>query len=730
MQNRHRHAPWPAAKPIHGFATLALLLALWGTLVSPRAFAGSAGAAEPPVVAHRIKARIDPGSASLAVTDRLTLPPGRTDWDLILHGGLSPRVVEGEATLESQGRNGHLEGFRLRLSDASDGNVALAYGGTVRHELSSEREGMGRERQTSTGTIGPEGVFLDGASAWYPLIPGSLQRFELEARLPAGWSAVSQGAGPGPAPDPASPGLSVWSETQPQDDIYLIAAPFTLYRERADGIEAQVWLRQPDPQLASGYLSATGEYLDLYNRLVGPYPYAKFALVENFWETGYGMPSFTLLGPRVIRLPFIVQTSYPHEILHNWWGNGVYVDYSQGNWSEGLTNYLADHLMKERQGQGAAYRRDSLNAYMDYVSAGKDFPLAQFRGRHGDASQAVGYGKSAMLFHMLRRELGDDAFIRGLRRFYADNRFRYASYDALRLAFEGAGGTDLKPFFVAWTGRTGAPRLALSEVGVEPSGTGFRVTGRLEQTQEAAPYPLWVPVVIHPERGAPVGLRVRLAGRTADFQTDLPSPPLRLAVDPAFDTFREVAPGESPVSLSRLFGSERGLLVLPADAAPEMLAGYRGLAEGWQGGHAGWAMVLDRDTPGLPEDRPVWLLGWENRYLPRFAQDSRGFSLDPASRRLTIAGQPVDAQRANPVLTREQAGQPLGWIAAASPVALPGLARKLPHYGKYGYLVFDGAAPDNRIKGQWPPGDSGLVHWFGTARPELNLPPEQALTAP
>ena len=71
----------------------------------------------------------------------------------------------------------------------------------------------------------------------------------------------------------------------------------------------------------------TAQYLEMYRQLIGPYPFAKFALVENFWETGYGMPSFTLLGPQVIRFPFILHSSYPHEILHNWWGNSVFVDW-------------------------------------------------------------------------------------------------------------------------------------------------------------------------------------------------------------------------------------------------------------------------------------------------------------------------------------------------------------------------------------------------------------------
>jgi aminopeptidase N len=114
-----------------------------------------------------------------------------------------------------------------------------------------------------------------------------------------------------------------------------------------------VLLREPDATLARPYLDATADYIRFYSQLIGPYPYAKFALVENFWETGYGMPSFTLLGSKVIRLPLILHSSYPHEILHNWWGNGVYVDTAGGNWSEGLTSYLADHLIREQQGRGA-----------------------------------------------------------------------------------------------------------------------------------------------------------------------------------------------------------------------------------------------------------------------------------------------------------------------------------------------------------------------------------------
>ena len=53
-----------------------------------------------------------------------------------------------------------------------------------------------------------------------------------------------------------------------------------------------------DEALAAKYLTTAAQYLEMYRGLIGPYPYGKFALVENFWETGYGMPSFTLVRPR------------------------------------------------------------------------------------------------------------------------------------------------------------------------------------------------------------------------------------------------------------------------------------------------------------------------------------------------------------------------------------------------------------------------------------------------
>ncbi|AFL73852.1 M1 family metallopeptidase [Thiocystis violascens] len=685
----------------------ALAFAVLFSILTP-----SVALAATPSIQHGLEVRIDPASGTLTVQDQMGLPDGESEWLLLLHAGLDPKVIAGDAELIPAGDFEHLTRYRLRRR--APGPVTLSYGGRIRHGLERIDEGMGRARQWSLGTIDPNGVFLDGNSGWYPRIPDRLHTFRLQVRLPEGWTAVSQGGGPG-APET---GLSTWSETQPQDNIYLIAAPFRLYRKPAEGFEAQVYLRRPDDALAQTYLDATAKYVALYSDLIGPYPFAKFALVENFWETGYGMPSFTLLGPSVIRLPFIVDTSYPHEILHNWWGNGVYVDYASGNWSEGLTNYLADYWLKERVGQGAEYRRETLKSFADYVRDGKDFPLTEFRGRHGTASQAIGYGKGAMLFHMLRKQLGDETFNQGLRRFYAENRWRAASYADLQQAFEAVGAGDLQAFFAAWTTRPGAPRLALTEVRLTPSGEEYRITGRIEQIQSAPPFPLQVPVVIHRHASDPMTLIVESDERSTPFDITLASAPERLAVDPAFDVFRDLLPGETPVTLGNLFGADRGLILLPSAAPAPLLDAYRQLAETWRQGHPAWRLQLDREVSELPDDRPLWLLGWENRHLGTFASEAPDFTLDAAENHLRIGDNPLDVTD-SPILTRWRGHQPLAWLATKDAAALPALARKLPHYGKYSYLTFTGTEATNQLKGQWPTGDSALVHWFGaTPRPE------------
>lgn len=654
------------------------------------------------VVEHDLDIRIDPVTSELEATDRITLPRALAEGDggsvdFLLRDALHPALLDdagGERALKPKAERQGYSRYRISLPDGEE-SVTIRYRGN----LGAIDNGDGGK------VISAEGVQLSGNTLWYPEF-GDLQvRFQLKASLPAGWLAVSQGARLNQWQDEGE-SVAVWREAQPQRQIWLVADRFREYGKSFPEAEAMAFLLQEDDELAERYLDATGEYLKLYSELIGPYPYAKFALVENRQQTGYGMPSFTLLGSKVLRLPFLLQSSYPHEILHNWWGNGVYIDYGKGNWSEGLTAYLADHLLAERQGRGAVYRRAALQKYADYVSAGQDFPLRDFRSRHGDASMAVGYSKSLMFFHDLRQRMGDDEFFEALRSLYATWRFKTASWDVLRSSFEETSGQELKTLFEQWLERFGAPLLSVSDVAVHEKSGEYRLGGTLVQEQSSEPFDLLVPMRVTLESGdRQWNARVRMEGKRQAFDLKLPARPLRLEVDPDYDLFRRLHPEELPPSLGQVFGAEKITAVLPAAASPALREGMQAMVKTWQRTYPRIEVVFDSELATLPEEGALWLLGWNNRFLSRFKEFAKahGAVLNENSVSLPENDYAREAYSTIVAARRQVAGdlQPVAWLGCHDADALGGLGRKVTHYGRYGYLAFTGSEPRNVLKGEW-----------------------------
>ncbi|NDF86104.1 MAG: peptidase M28, partial [Gammaproteobacteria bacterium] len=417
--------------------------------ITPRVFAATESASH-----YVVQATLDPAARTLEAEVQLEVPAESAGRSVEFLLASSLQIVAAEPAIERlpvegvrafTGINGSATAitasgraarYRAVLT-AGSRSIRLRYRGKIDFGFDTPGQEYARGFSETAGTINEQGVYLAGSTLWYPYLGETLFTFDLTASAPAGWQLISPGSGTAGTPD-ATISVARWKVTTPVDELHIVGGPLTRYVRQAGAISAEVYLRKPDEALAAKYLEATARNLEMYRTLIGPYPYDKFALVENFWETGYGMPSFTLLGPQIIRFPFILTSSYPHEVLHNWWGNGVFVDYGTGNWCEGLTAYHADHLYKEQQGQGAEYRRDTLKKYRDFVKESRDFPLAEFRSRHSPATEAVGYGKALMTFHMLRRRVGDEAYVRGLQRFYREQRGKRASFDDLARAHGAA----------------------------------------------------------------------------------------------------------------------------------------------------------------------------------------------------------------------------------------------------------------------------------------------------
>lgn len=677
------------------------------------AFCAATGAAEP--VAHELSVQLEPDTGVVRAVDRLGLPPDAGDSiEFELNAAFEVHAKGG--TLELLGESSRAGGVpvkRYRLSSGGDSTVELRYQGRPPQDDPRAVD--------ATFVLGSGEAYFDPQAAWYPQPLGRAATFVLEADLPAGWRLVSEGRR-----YELSSGRAVqWVARQPVRGIHFVAGPLVEYRRLSPWGEALVYLREADPPLAERYLDATVEYLQLYSRLLGPYPYSKFALVENSRQTGYGMPSFTLIGSRVLRLPFILQTSYPHEIVHSWWGNAVWVDYERGNWAEGLTTYLADHLMAVGQGRGMAYRRAVLQKYADFVAGERDFSLRAFTARHDEASQAVGYGKTMMLFHMLRRQVGDARFVQGLRRFYDQYRFRTASFDDLAAVFGTLADEDLAWFFEQWLERVGAPKLHLGSVEVEQAADGYRLRGTLMQSQAGAPYRLTVPVAVQlRDRELALETGVDLTDKRKRFELLLPAEPQRVAIDPRYDLFRRLDEKEVPISVGRLFGAARRLFIVPEEG--DLAGAYRAFAEALA--EPGDRIVSDREVRALPWEGAVWVLGWNNRFRIRVAGALRT-EARLTSGAVQVAGEEFSSDSQSVVLTATDDQRALAWVGAPSAGALERLARKLPHYSRYGYLVFSGDRAENVVKGEWSLQDSPLNRPLVNRAPPLRLAPRPALTA-
>ena len=680
---------------------------------------------------HELIVELDLCCHAFSATDTISLgelePAADGAYHFVLHAGLTPQLstrswrIKRESLEDAAPFVGindaaeqaqvPLEAWRLVPGRRASDTVVLRYGGAIHHPLEAAGQEYQRGFSETPGLIGDDGVYLGGSSAWVPTFGHQLFTYALEVRdLDPAWDVVSQGERVLHALPEGRRELR-WEQSAPTEEVHLVAGPFVTSSADAGGVTFHSFLREEDPGLVHRYQEATRRYLEMYRGILPDYPYASFALVENFWETGYGMPGFTLLGSQVIRFPWILTSSYPHELLHNWWGNSVYVDYEAGNWCEGLTAYMADHLLAEQKGEAVLHRRTTLKKYSDFVDAEQDFPLSDFGARHSAASEAVGYGKSLMLFHMLRRDLGDEAFLAALGQFYTDQKFKQASWAQLAAAFDaqraGWGATmDL------WTSRSGAPRLQIVTAQVHTTDAHpFSVELELAQAQSEDPFPLVVPVAITLEgHSEPAWHQLPCDERRCKAVLPCDARPLRLDVDPLFDLMRRLDPMEVPPALSTVQGASEVLYVLPSAAGEEELQAWRELAAGG-GAPAAPRPARDDTIEALPAGA-AWVLGWQNRFsgdLQR-ALGAQGVVAD--DERIQVGSERFPREDHSLVLVArapEAADAAWGWVAAEPVAAIAGLGRKLPHYSRYGYLAFSGEEPSNVLKGLWEAKGSPLT---------------------
>ncbi len=633
--------------------------------------------------AYDITVHIDPATRVLSGTGAITIEPGRPVTLVLARRFEVERFTVDGKPAAAPRTTGSLLVWSLGAA-RSVRRIEVRW-----HGLLEPLDTSLDHRQTLSAALpvtGAAGTFLPAAGAWYPQQRGLLPNYRVTLDLPQG----QRGLVPGRLVDEMESNgryRARYEFASPSEGIDLMAGPYqveTRSIRTASGRELalRTYFHPQISELASGYLDAVKGYIDFYESWIGEYPFTEFSIVSSPTPTGFGMPTLTYLGIDVLRLPFIRATSLGHEILHNWWGNGVYPDTARGNWSEGLTTFMADYAYKEREGEAAA-REMRLEWLRDFaaVPPGQDRPLAEFTSRTHGTSQVVGYNKAAMTFLMLRDLIGHDAFDRGVKLFWADYRFRTASWDALRKAFEVASGRDLAAFFSQWIERRGAPSLRIASAGVAAGPAARRL--QVTVAQSAPAYRLRVPITVRTGNGVAVR-SIDLEREDATVSFDLDARPVEIALDPDFRLWRRLDSSEAPPILRQVMLDASTITVLPGAPTPARESA-RLLAAKLQD-HPLRVQAGAAHTAGVP----LLVIGLDAEVDHWLASQQ-------------LPGRPAELRVAASAAVWTAAlpqGKSMVVVAARDARALTALLRPLPHYGRKSYVIFDGAKAV--ASGVWP----------------------------
>ncbi len=347
--------------------------------------------------------------------------------------------------------------------------ITLKYAGTLFQDASAGEEQGQIHNFLMSAHIGTDGIYLDGGGYWHPCVnmPDeadpllSQAEFQLAAAPIEGYELV---AGLERQPE-SDDGLLQWKSRYTLSNLVLMGGPLKRWTRTHGDITLHAVLAPGKEAVAADVLDFIAEMMDRYQPLLGPYPYKEFTVLEAFFSSGFAFPTCTQLdgGRLTEHKPYRRHGYLDHEMIHAWWGCGVYVDHRYGNWCEALTSFCANYYGYVLDGDevGARKVRRNQSNFLSSIKPEHDKPLGTY-GLPDGVGRGIAYDKGSAFFGMLKRKIGEDAFFAALRQITADHVGLPAHWGHLQEAFESKSGEDLDAFFDQWVRQKGAPTLALT----------------------------------------------------------------------------------------------------------------------------------------------------------------------------------------------------------------------------------------------------------------------------
>ena len=494
------------------------------------------GPGDPPLINvqhYAIEARVNLNAQVLEATAEVHFVP-RDPARVVtfeLHNSLNLDSVEtedGTSLYSSRGSENSsiLVSFPDQLEVDEPQVVRFRYGGRLIGYEDSPAEGY------SLAEIASDRAILLYAGRWFPVNGYGADRFTSDIRVtvPEGMTVLGSGLG---TRTEALEGI------EHRFEFNYPSFPGTIAIVKEEPIQAgtgsapsAVYMPGASEELALEYGETASEMVDFYSDLYGA-PYSKsLAIIEmgEFAPNGYWAPGLVLMSPYG-RRETVNRQLLGKLVANQWWGSLVGAGNRNHLWLvDGMAKYSSLLDMEETEGEEAfveALSNTRINALtFDEV------PLRQ-SGRVADFSpqmDALTSARGAMVLHMLRWRVGDEAFFATLRDLVSGHTWGTLTTDTFRELYEEVTGKDLDGFFLQWTETNITPEFKQEYTIYRLGGNeGFRVIGKINQDMDTFSMPVELKVETE---GEPEYHVVEVSGTASDYTLETFGKPREVVLDP------------------------------------------------------------------------------------------------------------------------------------------------------------------------------------------------------
>lgn len=348
-------------------------------------------------------------------------------------------------------------------------------------------------------------------SVWFPCIdsPNEKMTEEIYMTVDDKYTTLSNGLLTDSKKNADGTRTDHWKMDMPHA-VYLVMMGVGEFKKVVDkpwnGKEVSYYVEKEYEPYAKNIFGLTPEMIEFFSNKLGvPYAWPKYAQIvgRDYVSGAMENTSATLHGE------FVYQTErelldgskgedvISHELFHQWFGDlATCESWSNLSLNESFATY-GEYLWQEYKHGLDAANAHSYGSRQGYMAqtAQKDPPLIRFEYEaREDMFDGVSYNKGGQILHMLRKQVGDDAFFASLKLYLEKNRFKNTEWNDLRLAFEETTGEDLNWFFNQWYAKGGHPVL---DINYSYDAAAKQVKIKVEQRQDFEDNPLYkMPVYV------------------------------------------------------------------------------------------------------------------------------------------------------------------------------------------------------------------------------------------